>query len=140
MQVYGARLIRFCIVGGTVTAVYYVLLLGFTALGFHYVVANSIGWLICVCLNFVLNRRFTFKRRSEMKVDELVGFATTYLLQYLLGTGVLVVLVEGADLALTSAFLLTLLATTLFSYASLARFVFKHRNLRDPSLATPTDG
>lgn len=127
MREQGARFLRFGLVGAAVTGVYYVLLMGFTTLGMHYVVANSLGWLICVCLNFLLNRRFTFNRQGRTGTGELVGFATTYVLQYLLGTAALVLFVEVARLSLTPAFLLTLLTTTLFSYAWLACFVFRPR-------------
>lgn len=125
MREQGARFLRFGLVGAAVTGIYYGLLMGFTKLGMHYVVANSLGWLICVCLNFLLNRRITFNRQSRTSAGELVGFATTYILQYLLGTVALVLFVEVAGLALTAAFLFTLLTTTLFSYVSLARFVFR---------------
>ncbi|MBO9580832.1 MAG: GtrA family protein [Sphingobium sp.] len=126
-----SRFMRFALVGGTVTGVYYVLLVALTALGIHYVLANSIGWLICVCLNFLLNRRFTFQRKDSTGAGELAGFATTYVLQYLLGTGALVLFVEVVGLSLTPAFLLTLITTTLFSYASLARFVFRPRQVTE---------
>lgn len=126
-----SRFVRFALVGGTVTGVYYVLLMALTALGMHYILANSIGWLICVCLNFLLNRRFTFQRKDSTGAGELAGFAMTYVLQYLLGTGALVLLVEVGGLSLTPAFLITLITTTLFSYASLARFVFRPRQARE---------
>lgn len=131
MPVRAARFIRFALVGGTVTGLNYIMLMGLTGLGLHYIVANSIGWLICVCLNFLLNRRFTFERRDQARAGELVGFAATYALQYLIGTGVLMLLVESGGLSLTPAFLLTLLTTMLFSYASLASFVFKPRVAAD---------
>lgn len=131
MPPQATRFMRFALVGGTVTGVYYVLLMALTAFGMHYVLANSIGWLICVCLNFLLNRRFTFQRKDSTGAGELAGFAMTYVLQYLLGTGALVLFVEVAGLSLTPAFLLTLITTTLFSYASLARFVFRPRPAAD---------
>ncbi|OJY70017.1 MAG: hypothetical protein BGP16_09950 [Sphingobium sp. 66-54] len=125
------RFIRFCLVGGTVTLTYYALLIGFTTLGLHYVAANSLGWFICVSMNFLLNRRFTFKQRGGARMNELTGFAATYALQYLVGTSVLILFVEVAGLSLTLAFLITLLTTTLLSYASLARFVFRGRSIAD---------
>jgi putative flippase GtrA len=121
------RFVRFCLVGASVTALNYALLIGFAGLGLHYVAANSLGWLICVGVNFLLSRRFTFRPAGAPRIEELAGFATTYVLQYLLATAVLVLLVEGAGLALTPAFAVTLVTTTLFSYLTLARFVFGQR-------------
>ncbi|MBO9669356.1 MAG: GtrA family protein [Sphingobium sp.] len=124
MLEHGARLIRFCLVGGLVTLVNYGLLMGLTALGLHYVIANTLAWILCVSVNFVINRRFTFGRTEQAKTREFTAFVATYMLQYVLATVVLVLLVEVGHLSLTPAFVLTLVTTTLFSYTSLARFVF----------------
>lgn len=121
------RIIRFGMIGGSITLLNYLLLIAFTAIGLHYILASTVGWLICVCLNFFLTKRFTFRQRDGAKATELMGFVTTYVLQYLLATGLLMALVDGAGLGLTPAFMLTLLATTAFSYSSFTFVVFRSR-------------
>ena len=121
------RFVRFCLVGGAVTALNYALLIAFVALGFHYLVANSFAWVICVCVNFAWTRRFTFVQRGNARAREMVGFAMTSVLQYLIATASMALCVDGLQLGLTAAFLLTLSTTTVFSYTMLHKLVFTPR-------------
>ncbi len=75
------EVVRFGIVGGVATLlqlVIYWLLLPWTSVG----VANTIGYIISFCFNFLASTRYTF--RVEANARRGAGFALSHLVNYLL--------------------------------------------------------
>lgn len=54
------RFIRFTIVGGLASIVYLGLFAALLAVGVHYLVAGTIGYLAAIATNFAVNREWTF--------------------------------------------------------------------------------
>ena len=61
-----SEFIRFIIIGGTATALHYLILIALVQTGAaDAVVASSIGFSVSAVLNYVLNRSLTFKSRAR---------------------------------------------------------------------------
>lgn len=87
------QLIKFCFVGvintGTSLGVYYIVLF----VGLHYLIANTIGFLVSVLVAYILNKRFVFK--SDAKTgSSLAKTYVTYGFTFILSNILLVVFID----------------------------------------------
>ena len=82
---------RFLIAGAVNTGLTYALYLGLLFL-MPYVWAYSLTYAIGICIGYLLNARWVFKRAPSL--SSATAYPLTYALNYLLGVGMLWLLVE----------------------------------------------
>lgn len=68
------RFIRFAIVGGLASIVYLGLFAALLAVGVHYLVAGTIGYLAAIATNFAVNREWTFGRGTRAIQQQAIAF------------------------------------------------------------------
>lgn len=82
-----ARLIRqfivFCGVGSVSTIFTIVLILGLTKAGIHYILANALGYLLGLCVSFLMHRSITF--RDHAKDGEIARQSVAFILVFAVG-------------------------------------------------------
>ena len=114
---------RFLVAGAINTAstvALYVVLLASVS----HAVAFSIAFATGVVISYLLNRTFVF--RSRRGFDTVLLFPLVYLVQYLVGLGVVLVWVDVLHLPASVASLVAVVVTIPFTYV-LARWVFLRR-------------
>lgn len=123
------RIGRFGIVGVGVTAFNYWLYVTLIGIGFHYVLATSVGWALGVVISFFANKYYTFVVAGRPQWRELGGFVTGYVLQLVFGTATLVLMIDGLGIEYRIAFFVNVAMTAAFSFLFLDNLVFKSRNI-----------
>ena len=114
---------RFLVAGAINTAstvALYVVLLAFVSHALAYSVAFAAG----VVISYLLNRTFVFRSRGGF--DTVLLFPLVYLVQYLVGLGVVLVWVDVLHLPASVASLVAVVVTIPLTYV-LARWVFLRR-------------
>ncbi len=89
---WGGEVLRFLIGGASTTLVSYAAYLLLLP-HFSYLVAYSIAYAIGIGWSYFANTLFVFRRRPSVK--RALAFPLVYAIQYLAGTALLVVLVDG---------------------------------------------
>lgn len=88
------QFIKFGIIGGINAvvnlAVYYLLI----SIGAHYLIANFFGFAVSVLNAYILNNKFVFNKTQEGHVVPLMKVYTTYGTTFLLGSGLMYLMVE----------------------------------------------
>ena len=84
--------LRFILTGGTNTAVSWLLYLMLYWLGMPYTLAYSFAFAFGIVFTYYLNTRWVFK--VEMSWRTFLQFPMVYVAQYVLGMGILVLLVD----------------------------------------------
>lgn len=111
------ELVRFGLVGASG---YVVNLAVFTvvvhAAGGHYRLAATLAFLVAVANNFLWNRRWTFRGHTERAHRQAVRFLVVSVAAFLLGLGILELLVAGAGLPEVPAQALAIVAATPLSF------------------------
>ena len=87
--------LRYLIVGGLNTLLTYALYLALLSVA-SYVVAYSIAYVAGILSAYYLNSRFVF--RAEMSLAKVLKFPAVYIVQYVLGVGLLHLLVVTAGM------------------------------------------
>ena len=96
----------------------YLLLVLFVA----YPTAYTLSYPLGILISYYLNARFVF--REKLRLSKALQYPVVYLVQYLLGLGLLYLLVEVAHLSKFIAPILIVLITVPFTYV-LSRYVIK---------------
>lgn len=129
--------IRFVLVGGTNTAIDFVLLFLFTNLfGVDKIIANYFSTGIALIFSFFANKSFTFKNKSENAKKQFLLFlvvtlAGLWILQPLviwLCTNVMAPYIDNENVSLFIAKLIATVASLIWNYLFYSRIVFKKSN------------
>ena len=119
-----SQFIKFCIVGLSNTAIglgtYYL----FLWLGFHYMIANVLSWLISVFNAFYWNNKYVFKS-STTWLKSLFRTYISYGVSFLAGAVVLYGLVEWCGISDVVAPLLVLIVTIPLNFVLNKFWTFK---------------
>ena len=111
------QLMRFALVGASG---YVVNLAVFAALvpgaGIDYRLGATGAFLVAVANNFVWNRRWTFRARAGRRRHQAARFLTVSVVAFLVGLGLLHLLVEGAGMAELPAQALSIVLATPLSF------------------------
>lgn len=107
------RFISFVFFGGLNTAVTYLLYL-LLSYEMHYQLAYLIAYLTGIALAYVLNLRFVFKRQSSFR--KILCYPLIYITQYLLGAGLMYLLLRMLSLPNALAPLLVIVLLLPISY------------------------
>jgi putative flippase GtrA len=120
---HGPEFIRFLVVGTANSLITYVL---YVALVFvvPYPVAYSISYVAGILISYYLNCRFVFK--EKLRLSKALQFPLVYLFQYLLGIGLLFVLVSVARVDKLIAPIAVVVITVPVTYL-LSRYVIKEK-------------
>ncbi|WP_104082416.1 GtrA family protein [Cryobacterium sp. Y11] len=121
--------VRFLAVGGTNTAVGYLVFSAFTLWVFTdvylgYLLSLALSYVVGITLAFVLYRRFVFVVRGHVRRD-LARFVSVYLVAIAINTAALPLLVEVALVPPLIAQLIILAVTTLLSFFGHKKFSFR---------------
>jgi putative flippase GtrA len=127
-----ARLIRFGLVGGTVTVFAYVSFMALLRLGVHYLPASVGVWVVGVALNYLLSRSFTFAAPNAANPREFGAFVTGALIQLAIGTGIYSLLIGVLKIDPTVAFCCNVVVGSAFSFAFMRWIVFARPAPRRP--------
>ena len=128
-----AEKIRFIIVGGTNTAIDFIILFGLTFLGIDKIVANFFSTGVALIFSFFANKTFTFKDKSENAKKQFVLFLVItlfglWIIQPLVIWGMTSLLepfITNEAINLFIAKLVATVASLIWNYLFYSRFVFK---------------
>jgi len=119
------QFLKFGIVGISNTlislAIYYILVY----LGVHYLIANIVAFVISVCNAYFWNSRYVFKKRNRSNVKSFIRTVVSYGFTFLLGTGLLFIMVELLHISLWIAPLINLCVTTPLNFVLSKFWAFK---------------
>lgn len=118
------QFLRFVFFGGVNTALTYGVYLVFV-LYVAYPTAYTVSYISGVFLSYCLNARFVFK--EKLRLSKALQYPIVYFVQYLLGLGLLYVLIEVVRLNKFIAPMVVVLATVPCTYL-LSRWVIKGRS------------
>lgn len=132
----GDQRVRFLLVGGTNTAVGYLVysaltLWVFPGLRFGYLISLAISYAVAIVLAFVLYRRFVFKVTGNV-VQDFLRFVTVYLLAIGVNAVLLPFFVEVLHVHPLLAQLIVLVITTLMSFVGHRTFSFRRPGEDEP--------
>ena len=133
------RLVRFAGVGGVTTALSYGCFTMLTRLHLHYLAASAVGWAASGALSYLLNKRFTFGLTSPASLREVFKFVGGSVVQFLVGSSLYVVLIDGLGVSVGPAFVINLAATSTLSFTLMQWRIFEtrpHVPRDQPSVAT----
>lgn len=116
---WGGEVLRFLIGGASTTLVSYAAYLLLLP-HFSYLVAYSIAYAIGIGWSYFANTLFVFRRRPSVK--RALAFPLVYAIQYLAGTALLVVLVDGLHVGQNIAPLAVVILTLPVTYV-LSRWI-----------------
>lgn len=111
---------RFLLSGALNTGTTYLLYLAFLQLS-SYQVAYSSAFVLGIFISYALNAKFVF--RAGIALSSLIRFPVVYLAQYILGLGLVAILVEFAGVASWVAPIFAILVTVPFTFA-LSKSIF----------------
>ncbi|WP_158916280.1 GtrA family protein [Caulobacter sp. S45] len=120
-----AKLLRFGVVGGSMSLLNYAIFIGAIRLNTGYLIAASIAWLVTVAISYALNRRFTFRRSGWGGLKDVAGYVAGYVLQFLVSLAGLQLLIGVLGLGPSLAFVVNLVATSTFSFCYMQLAVFR---------------
>lgn len=123
-ELFKIQQIRFLFVGGLNTIVGYGSFALLIFFGLNYLIANTISYIIGVIHSYLWNKNFTFKSKNK-SISEVIRFIFVYIVNYLIGLGVLYILVDKIGLDKYLAGALNLIITTLISWFGHKYFSFK---------------
>ena len=118
------QFIKFGIVGLSNTAIGLGTYYFFLWLGFHYMLANVLSWIISVFNAFYWNSRYVFQSSSSW-LKALLRTYVSYGVSFLIGAGTLYVLVEFAKVSDVIAPLLVLVLTIPLNFIMNKFWTFK---------------
>ncbi|MCT1530956.1 GtrA family protein [Sphingobacterium daejeonense] len=90
-------------------------------------VANTIGFIIAVCNNYILNRIWTFNSKNPNVIEQFYHFATVSIIGLLLNTVFLYILHEKFNMKFYSSKFLAILMT--FGWNFLANLLYTFGNV-----------
>lgn len=128
-----AEKIRFVIVGGTNTALDFLLLFLFTGMGADKIVANYLSTSAALIFSFFANKQFTFKNTTKnakkqfalFLIVTLIGLWVIQPIIIWIMTNALASSVTNAELNLFIAKLVATVASLIWNYLLYSRVVFK---------------
>jgi putative flippase GtrA len=112
---------RFIVVGGVNTLLTYFVYAGLLFF-WEYPTAYTVSYISGILISYYLNARFVF--REKLRLTKALQYPLVYLVQYLLGLGLLYLFVEIARLSKFVAPILIVLLTVPCTYI-LSRYVIK---------------
>jgi len=121
---------RFSMVGAVVTALNYALFLIQLHFGVPYMTALIIGWVICVVISFLLNRRLTFLVSGSGSAREMSGYIMASLFQLALALAGYVVLIDGLSIPPAVAYPINLVVVSVSNFVILRFLVYPLRQMR----------
>lgn len=123
-----SRFLKFLLVGLFNTAVGVALIAGGILVGLHPLVANALGFLVGLCISFLLNSRFTFNSGSRD-----VPMIARYLIAFLVAYGCNLVTVLALEQAfprhVITTHVLGIVPYTIVFFLLADSFVFRTRQL-----------
>ncbi|HVF71508.1 MAG TPA: GtrA family protein [Chthoniobacterales bacterium] len=124
------ELIAFILVGGANTGLTYLLYLALLRIA-SYPLAYSASFVAGIFLSYYLNARFVFK--APLRIRQALQYPAVYVVQYLLGLGLLYLLVERIRLSPALAPLLIVVLTIPVTFV-LSRYVIRGPAKPDSSI------
>ena len=105
------QFVKFGLVGLSNTIINLAVYYGLLYLGVHYLIANTVGFIVSVLNAYYWNRKYVFKK-SENKISKsLIKTYVSYGSTFLLGTGLMFVMVHCFRISETVAPIIILLVT-----------------------------
>ncbi len=110
------ELVKYILNGGLTTGVNYVVYFTLMHLHMHYLLANSIAWLVAVLVAFYTNRRWVFKS-SEAPTKQFVSFVSLRASTLLVENGLLYIFIQLFAFASLPAKIAVSIFTIIANYA-----------------------
>lgn len=128
-----AEKIRFIIVGGTNTAIDFIILFGLTFLGLDKIIANFFSTGVALIFSFFANKTFTFKDKSENAKKQFTLFLVItliglWIIQPLViwgATSLLQPFIPNDAINLFIAKLIATVVSLIWNYIFYSRLIFK---------------
>ena len=105
------QFIKFGIVGVSNTIISLVVYYGLLYLGVHYLIANTVGFVVSVLNAYYWNRKYVFQKAENKTSNSLIKTYVSYGSTFLLGTGLMFVMVHYLHISETAAPIINLLVT-----------------------------
>ncbi len=118
------QFLLYCVCGGSGVLTHALLYAALLHLGVRYTIANALGYASGTLLSFALNRAITFKMHDQT-ARRLLLFVATAGLGFLASHGLLLLLVEVAQLPKLLALLPVIPSVVILQFALNKRFAFQ---------------
>lgn len=127
MGLYNNTFVRYNLVAITATVVDFSLLIGLTeCLHFWYMASAMIGAIAGGMVAFVLERRWTFKKRDKSLTKQLIKYIVIWLCSFALNVGLLYLFTEYFGLQyIVSKVVVAVLVGVFFNYFSHKYIIFR---------------
>ncbi len=125
------EIIMYLIFGVLTTVVSFVSYYALLYLGFHYLAAQIISWVLAVAFAFIVNKLFVFEDKTESARGlfyQIAGFVLVRLGSGVLETGLLWLSVDVADINERIAKIPVAVLTVILNYIASKLFIFKKRH------------
>lgn len=113
---------RYLIFGGLNTGLTFIIFSGLILLGLHYLLANSLAWIVGIIVSFIFNSRFVFKKSYNHK--RFLKFISSNIFSFCLSNFILFLLI---DIFLLHPILSSVIAipfVVVINYSILKLFIF----------------
>jgi putative flippase GtrA len=135
MSVARSQMVRFLWVGLFNTAVTMLAFIFFMNIGFHYITASGIAWLIAMANSFVLNKYFTFQDATDISARQVWSHLGSQISQLVLAWIIYAILIDFFKMSAGMSYLLNALVTTALNFLVFKWFIF--RGPKKLTLPTP---
>lgn len=123
MSILNKPFIRYLFFGGANTALTFLIYSSLVLVNLHYLVANSIAWIVGITVSFLFNSKYVFKR--HMSFRRFISFALANGVSYFVSSGFLILMVRGFDMDPIYASLLAIPVVVTTNYVQFKLVVFK---------------
>ncbi len=124
LTLYHDKRIRFLFVGGLNTVIGYGFYALFVYLGFHYIAAQALSYVLGTINSYLWNKYFTFQS-SGGGLSEILRFVSVYIVSFLCSSTTLFIFVSLLGLNKYVAGLVNIAVSTLISWFGHNYFSFK---------------
>lgn len=122
------QFIKFCIVGISNTLISYIAYFVFCKVGFHYLLASTIGFILSVVNAFFWNNKYVFTNKTETLIKAFVKMVMSYAFTgFVLSNILLIIWIEGVGVDELVAPIINVVITTPINYLLNKIYAFKDK-------------
>lgn len=122
--------LRYLIFGGLNTFLTWLVFSGLILLGAHYLIANSLAWIVGILVSFTFNLKFVFK--SDYQHKRFLQFVGSNIFSFFLSSAVLALLIDGLGVPPIIASIIAIPVVVVANFILFKYVVFKPTKAKGP--------
>lgn len=120
-----SEIVRYIVVGVLTTIVNFIVFFGCTSLHMHWLIANTLSWLVAVVFAYFTNRKFVFESVSDDMKSEFLQFAGLRLMTLAIESGLLFICIQMLAISENIAKIAVSFITIIGNYVFCKYLIFK---------------